>query len=145
MFRIDSSIHFISRLLTAIFPTTNHLATFAASVLFFFLSLFSPPLFIFINPSSLPIYTPTCLPPSTTPYPTYHPTVAPLSNWSTKRGRYRESVSSEDRAEEEELNRVRVHTSPCECTPFQPRNANDLLAYRHKVLAISDRLYVTYS
>lgn len=42
---IDSSIHFISLFLTAIFPTTNHLGTFAARLLvsllllFFFISL----------------------------------------------------------------------------------------------------------
>ena len=36
---IDSSIHFISLFLTAIFPTTNHLGTFAARLPHFFISL----------------------------------------------------------------------------------------------------------
>ena len=90
---------------------------------FFFFSFFFPLPHHFYQPflptylsTYLPTYLPTYL---STPYP-YHPTVTPLSNWSTKRGRYRESVSSEDRPEEEELNRLRVHTSSCECTPFQP-------------------------
>jgi len=36
---IDSSIHFISLFLTAIFPTTNHLGTFAARLPHFFILL----------------------------------------------------------------------------------------------------------
>lgn len=90
------------------------------SSFFFSFFFFSPLLSSLSFLSTLPAYLPTYLsiyPP--TPYP-YHPTVTPLSNWSTKRGRYRESVSSEDRPEEEELNRVRVHAWSCECTPFQP-------------------------
>ena len=57
LFRIDSSIHFISCLLTAIFPTTNHLGTFAAwdSARFpFFFSFFT----IFISPVLSPCPAP---------------------------------------------------------------------------------------
>lgn len=54
LFRIDSSIHFISRLLTAIFPTTNHLGTFAAWDSARFLFFFT----VFISPVLLPLSPP---------------------------------------------------------------------------------------
>lgn len=109
---------------------------------FFFFS--SPPLFpiIFINPSSLPTHLPIYL--STYPlsvssdrdsalqleYETWPIPGIGIVGRQTRRGGTKSRTSTRLV--------VRMHTLP---TP----NANDLLAYRHKVLAISDRLYVTYS
>lgn len=81
LFCIDSSIHFISRLLTAIFPTTNHLGTFAAwdSARFLFFFFFSP--FLSVQCYLLPLL----------PAPRYISSVGRdwlCSNWNTKRGRY---------------------------------------------------------
>ena len=53
-------------------------------------------------------------------------------------GRSVYTEDTESRAVYEGAHRAQMHTLP---TP----NANDLLAYRHKVPAISDRLYVAYS
>lgn len=76
VFRIDSSIHFISRLLTAIFPTTNHLGTFAAwdSARSFFPHFYQP-----------------------SPTPSAYLAGWLCSNWSTKRGRYWQPVSESNR------------------------------------------------
>lgn len=121
VFRIDSSIHFISRLLTAIFPTTNHLGTFAAwdSARSFF-----P---IFISPRLPPprIWQADCVP-------------IGVQNVADTGNRYRKATGHGGTKSHTSTHVVQMHTLP---TP----NANDLLAYRHKVLAISDRLYVTYS
>ena len=118
LFRIDSSIHFISRLLTAIFPTTNHLGTFAAwdSARF---------LFLFFHR-----FYQSCV--------TSSPTSSSSSSSSPSRGISLQSAGTDSvpigvqnvadtgnryrrrrQPATKELNRVRIHTS-CKCTPFQP-------------------------